>query len=63
MRVQTDWLRLFEQHAQMVWFVVRYSNGAVHPFEVMKWPLSQLRKAQKHISFWMKTENKNSKAT
>lgn len=63
MRVQTDWAQLFEQHEKTVWFVVRYSNGAVHPFEVERWPLSRLRRASKHLSFWISTENKNSKAT
>jgi hypothetical protein len=47
----------------MVWFIVRYSNGAVHPDEVMCWPLSKLRSAHKHLGFWLTTENKNSKGS
>lgn len=61
--MQTDWTLLFEKHEQMVWFVVRYSHGAVHPFEVKRWSLSELRSAAKHLGFWLTTENKNSKAT
>lgn len=63
MRVQTDWGYLFEQHEKNVWFVVRYSNGALHPSEVERWPLSRLRKVVKHLGFWLDTENKNSKSS
>lgn len=45
----------------MAWFIVRYSNGAVHPDEVMRWPLSKVRSAGTHLNHWLKTENKNSK--
>lgn len=43
--------------------MVRYSNGAVSPFEVERWGLSRLRKATKHLGYWLDAENKNSKAT
>jgi hypothetical protein len=62
MRVQTDWALIFSNHMKMVWFVVRYSCGAVHPGEVERWSLPRLREAHNHLNFWLKTENKNSKA-
>jgi len=46
---------------QNIWFIVRYSNGAVHPDEVQHWPRSKFLAALHHISFWLDQENKNSK--
>jgi hypothetical protein len=48
---------------QNVWFIVRYSNGAVGPDEVSSWPLSKFYAAVKHLGFWLDRESTNASAT
>lgn len=56
-----DYLNRAAEHQDHIWFVVRYSNGAVHPDEVSHWPLSKLAGAVMGLGKWLDNENKNSR--
>lgn len=54
-----DFISRAIKREEYVWFVVRYSNGAVHPRDVARWPISELLAAVKHLGHWLDVENAN----
>jgi hypothetical protein len=58
-----DFISRAAERQQHVWFIVRYSNGAVGPDEVSSWPISKMMAGVKHLGYWLDRENANSKTT
>ncbi len=59
---QHDFISRAAEREQNLWFIVRYSNGAVTPDEVAGWPLSKMMAGVKHLGFWLDRENANAAA-
>jgi hypothetical protein len=56
---QIDWFSRYENNRRNLWFIVRYSNGAVHPDEVDHWTIKRIHTEIEFIKYWLIRENKN----
>lgn len=55
-----EWFSRFEIHQNMIWFVIRYSNGAYQEHELEIWSCKRLTAAARRLKYWFDMETKNS---
>lgn len=56
-----DWFTGATARRRNAWYIVKNGNPGVSIDEVMRWPLSRLRRALSDINFLIEHENKNAK--